>query len=93
MVAFISKAFGYNSWETLVAQRWLRNKANLKEYRFDPNKSQIIAVMYDGPNAGDKKAKGVALGSISIKDRMRAGVIRMDEKEAEEETLIQARKR
>ena len=39
MVGFISKAFGHNSWETLVEARWLRNKANLKSYKFDPNKS------------------------------------------------------
>ena len=55
MVGSISKAFGHNSWETLVEARWLRNKANLKSYKFDPNKSQIIAVMYDGPDQGDKK--------------------------------------
>ena len=76
MVGFISKAFGHNSWETLVEQRWLRNKANLKSYKFDPNKSQIIAVMYSGPNQGD--STGPQRGG-SIRERMHAGIKRLDE--------------
>lgn len=80
MVGFISKAFGHNSWETLVEARWLRNKNNLKSYKFDPNKSQIIAVMYDGPNQGDTKGPQ---RQGSIRDRMQAGYERLDAADAD----------
>ena len=65
MVNYISKLFGHNSWERMVELRWLRTRANIQSYHFDPEKQHIVAVTYDGP--GGKKLGETAASDMTNK--------------------------